>query len=78
MPYVIVSSIFRAVELKHRYLRVVDYPKIPLEEELSDDDKIEYAVSQIKAQNTLLPRTDKRGRQVIKSFLISCRIQSCI
>lgn len=47
MPYVIVSSIFRAVELKHRYLRVLDYPKIPLGEELSDHDKIEYAVSQI-------------------------------
>lgn len=47
MPYVIVSLIFRTVELKHRYLWVVNYPKIPLEEELSDDDKIEYAVSQI-------------------------------
>lgn len=47
MPYAITSSIFRAVELKHRFLRIVEYSKIPLEEELSDDDKMEYAVSQI-------------------------------
>lgn len=31
--------------LEHRYLRVVDYSKISLEKELSDDDKMEYTVS---------------------------------
>lgn len=46
MPYVIMSSILRADELKHRYLRVVGYPEIAAEEELSDDGTIEYVVEQ--------------------------------
>ena len=31
--------------IEHRYLRVLDYSKISLEEELLDDDKMEYTVS---------------------------------